>query len=142
MEHLLGGGAVSGSAVLTSVGEGLARLSAGQRVAWIVVRTIAAAVTVPVAEELAFRGYLARRIMSADVERVRFGGLSVVAVLGSSLAFGVLHGRMWVAGVVAGVVFCVVAKVRGRLGEAVAAHATANLMIAVWVLARGDYSLW
>jgi len=42
----------------------------------------------------------------------------------------------------AGVVFALVAKVRGRLGEAVAAHATAYLLIAVWVLARGDYSLW
>ena len=42
----------------------------------------------------------------------------------------------------AGVVFAWVAKKRGRLGEAVAAHATANLLIAVWVLTRGDYSLW
>jgi CAAX prenyl protease-like protein len=99
-------------------------------------------VTVPVAEELAFRGYLARRLMSADVEAVPLRGLSLLAVLGSSLAFGALHGRLWVAGVLAGIVFAIVAKIRGRLGEAVAAHAMANLMLAVWVLARGDYSLW
>jgi CAAX prenyl protease-like protein len=127
---------------LTGVAEGLARLSSGQRAAWIVTRTVAAVLTVPLAEELAFRGYIARRIMSADVESVSFHSLSLVAVLVSSLAFGILHGRMWLAGILAGVVFAVVAKLRGRLGEAVAAHATANLLIALWVIARGDYSLW
>jgi len=132
----MGGDASSG------VAEGLARMTAGGRIAWIAVRAVAAVVTVPVAEELAFRGYLARRLISADVESVSLQRLSVFAVLASSLAFGVLHGRMWVAGTIAGIVFAVVAKARGRLGEAVAAHATANLAIAVWVLARGNYSLW
>ena len=121
---------------------GLARLSVGERVGWIALRTIGAVVTIPFAEELCFRGFLARRVMSPDVERVSLRRLSVVAVLVSSLAFGLMHGKMWLAGTLAGVVFCVVAKMRGRLGEAVAAHATANLMIAVWVLVRGDYSLW
>jgi len=142
LDRWMGRSATAGGVTLTSVSEGLARLSSGQRTAWIVVRTIAAVVTVPVAEELAFRGYLARRLMSADMEAVPFRGLSVVAVLGSSLAFGALHGRMWLVGTLAGVVFALVTKLRGRLGEAVAAHATANLMIAVWVLARADYSLW
>jgi exosortase E/protease (VPEID-CTERM system) len=121
---------------------GLARLSGGQRAAWIAARIVGGVVAIPFAEELAFRGFLARRLMSVDVESVNLRSLSVLAVLGSSLAFALMHGRMWLAGMLAGVVFCVVAKLRGRLGEAVAAHATANLMIAIWVLARGDYSLW
>ena len=135
-------GGAAGSGALTGMAEGLARLSTGQRAAWIAIRATAAVVTVPIAEELAFRGYVARRLMSADVENVPLQSLSVVAVLVSSLLFGLLHGRMWVAGMLAGMVFAVVAKVRGRLGEAVAAHATANLAIAAWVLAHADYSLW
>jgi len=142
IDHWIGRDATGSGVVLTGVAEGLARLSSGQRAAWIVTRTVAAVLTVPLAEELAFRGYIARRIMSADVESVSFHSLSLVAVLVSSLAFGILHGRMWLAGILAGVVFAVVAKLRGRLGEAVAAHATANLLIALWVIARGDYSLW
>lgn len=43
--------------------------------------------------------------------------------------------------VLAGLLFALVAKWRNRLGEAVAAHATANLLLAAWVLARGDYRL-
>jgi exosortase E/protease (VPEID-CTERM system) len=140
--EMTGRDATAGGAVLTGVAQGLARLSGGQRAAWIVLRTIAAVLTVPLAEELAFRGYIARRIMSANVESVSLRSLSLVAVLASSLACGILHGRMWFAGILAGVVFALVAKLRGRLGEAVAAHATANLLLALWVIARGDYSLW
>jgi exosortase E/protease (VPEID-CTERM system) len=142
LDRWMGHGEATAGVPLTSIADGLARLSSAQRTAWIAVRTIAAVVTVPVAEELAFRGYLARRLISTDVESVPYAGLSRLAIVGSSLAFGALHGRMWVAGVLAGVAFALVARIRGRLGEAVAAHATANLLIAVWVLASGDYSLW
>ena len=105
-------------------------------------RVSAAVITVPLAEELAFRGFIARRMISANVEEVNYRGLSLSAVLVSSLIFGVLHGRMWLPGLLAGVIFALVAKLRGRLGEAVAAHATANLLIALWVIASGNYSLW
>jgi CAAX prenyl protease-like protein len=141
-EDMTGRDAAGSGVILTGVAEGLARLSVNQRHVWIALRTLAAVVTVPLAEELAFRGYIARRFMSADVESIPFASLSVFAVVGSSLAFGILHGRMWLAGVMAGLVFAVVAKLRGRLGDAVAAHATANLLLAFWVIARGDYSLW
>jgi hypothetical protein len=30
----------------------------------------------------------------------------------------------------------------GRIGDAVAAHAATNLLLAIWVLATGDLSLW
>jgi exosortase E/protease (VPEID-CTERM system) len=127
---------------MDELGAQLARLAPWQRAGWIVTRAIAAVVTVPLVEELAFRGYLARRVISADVEAIPFAQLSIVSILVSSLAFGALHGRMWIAGSIAGAVFALVAKLRGRLGEAVAAHATANLLIAVWVLARGDFRMW
>jgi exosortase E/protease (VPEID-CTERM system) len=141
-QDMSGRDAAGSGVILTSVAEGLARLSSGQRALWIALRALAAVVTVPLAEELAFRGYIARRFMSTNVESIPFASLSLFAVVASSLAFGILHGRMWLAGVLAGVVFAVVAKLRGRLGDAVAAHATANLLLALWVILRGDYALW
>jgi len=123
-------------------GDGLAaalgRLTPLERFCWIAARVLAAVVTVPIAEELAFRGFVARRIVSEDVESVAYGRLTAVAIGASSLLFGVMHGRLWLAGLA----FAWVARRRNRLGEAVAAHAVANLLIAIWVLARGDYSLW
>jgi hypothetical protein len=33
-------------------------------------------------------------------------------------------------------------KWKGRIGDAVVAHATTNLLLAVWVLSRGDWAQW
>ena len=112
------------------------------RVAWITVRVVAAAVTVPVAEELAFRGFLLRRLVAPDFEAVSFKVLAVFPVLVSSLLFGLLHGDRWVAGTLAGILYAV-ALHRGRgLGEAVAAHATTNALLAAYVLVFQKWSLW
>jgi CAAX prenyl protease-like protein len=59
----------------------------------------------------------------------------------SSVLFGALHGR-WIAGTLAGLLFALVYYRRGRIGEAVTAHALANALIAFWVLNRGEWSLW
>lgn len=120
----------------------LAHLPHWQRLTWILLRTVSAVFTVPIIEELAFRGYIARRVQSSDVDSISFARLSITAMLISSIAFGAMHGRMWIAAILSGAVFAFVAKIRNRFGEAVAAHATANLLIAIWVLTRSDYSLW
>jgi len=125
-----------------SLAAGLEFLTPWQRWLWLAARVLAAVFVVPVAEELAFRGYLARRVVSAEVATVPYARLGVVAVAVSAVSFGVLGGRMFVVGIFAGVVFALVAKWRNRLGEAVAAHAVANLLLAVWVVARGEYWLW
>ena len=126
-------------AVLAS---GLAHLSSGQRLFWLSTRVLAAVIPVPIAEELAFRGFLARRMQAEEVNTVPYRTLGWMGIGISSLAFGAMHGRMWLAGTLAGVAFALCAKVRNRLGEAVAAHAVANLVLALCVLSRGDYGLW
>jgi exosortase E/protease (VPEID-CTERM system) len=108
---------------------------------WIAGRIAGSVITVPIAEELAFRGYLTRRLIAADFESVPPGRFARPAFLISSMLFGALHGR-WVAGTLAGLLFALVYYRRGRIGEAVIAHAVANALIAVWVLARDEWSLW
>jgi CAAX prenyl protease-like protein len=99
-------------------------------------------ITVPVSEELAFRGFLLRRLISADFESVSFQRWSFLAVVVSSLAFGLLHGDRWIAGTMAGVLYAVAQRWRGRIGDAVAAHAVTNALICIWVLWGGHWSLW
>ena len=120
----------------------LAAAQPWQRTAWISVRTLAATVTVPISEELAFRGFLLRRLISQDFEAVSFRKFSWPAILISSALFGSLHGERWLAGTLAGLVYALVLVRRGRIGEAVAAHATTNLLIAVDVLGFGQWQLW
>ena len=125
-----------------TLGTELAQLSPALRWVWISIRITAAVITVPVAEELAFRGFLARRLVSRSFDEVPIGKLTLTSILISSLVFGLMHGQQWVVGVAAGLAFAVLARWKGRLGDAVAAHAVSNLLLAAWVLARGDWGLW
>lgn len=126
----------------SQLGASLAALAPSARFTWIAFRIAAAAITVPIAEELAFRGFLARRLMNREFETVPFTSLSAVAMVVSSAVFGLLHGGHWMEGIVAGLAFARLLKWRGRFGDAVVAHATSNLLLAAWVLSRGDWAQW
>ena len=97
--------------------------------------------TVPIAEELAFRGYLLKLL----TRRQPAEGLPLpfdwIALAGSSLLFGALHGH-WVAGTLAGMVYGLVRYRSGRIGDAVIAHATTNAALALYVLSTGRWSYW
>ena len=121
---------------------GLAALPASARVAWLSFRVLAAVVTVPVAEELAFRGFLIRRLVAADFDSLPPKAFTWLAVLVSSVTFGLMHGDRWIAGTVAGLLYAATFLRRGRMGEAVAAHATTNVMLAAWVLAGNNWRFW
>ena len=121
---------------------GLASLPGTSRIAWLAFRVTAAVTTVPVAEELAFRGYLARRLIARDFDAVPFRALRLLPIAVSSVGFGIMHGRAWPVGIIAGLAFAFILRRRGRMGDAVAAHAVSNLLLAAWVLVRGDYAQW
>jgi exosortase E/protease (VPEID-CTERM system) len=120
----------------------LAAASPGLRGLWIAIRALAAVATVPIAEELAFRGFLLRRLTAADFESVQWNAVSWTAIGVSSILFGIMHSGRAVAGILAGLVFAAVAIRRRRIGEAVAAHAVANALIAGYVLLFGHWELW
>ncbi len=119
----------------------LASMSRLGALTWLVVRTLGAVVTVPIVEELAFRGYLTRRIIARDFERVPPGRFSWVSFLGSSLLFGAVHDP-FLAGTVAGMFYAVAFYRRGFLCDAVIAHGMTNALLAVHVLATGSWMLW
>ena len=120
----------------------LAALSPGMRGAWIGCRVIAAVVTVPLAEELAYRGYLLRRLTTVNFESVPFSAARWPALAVSALAFGVVHGQFWIAGIVAGFAYGALAMRTNKLGESIAAHATTNALIAAQVLLFRHWWLW
>lgn len=119
----------------------LAVLPAWLAVGWLAFRAIGSAVVVPLAEELAFRGYLLRKLAARKFEDVDPRRFSLFAFLGSSLLFGVLHGR-WLAGTLAGMAYALAVYRKGRIGDAVVAHGITNALIAGDVLVFGQWSLW
>jgi CAAX prenyl protease-like protein len=104
-------------------------------------RVIGAVVTVPIAEELAFRGYLMRRLIAAEFEAVPLRQFSWLGFCGSSLVFGAMHQRL-LAGTLAGGVYALVLLRRGELSDDIVAHATTNALLAEYVLTTGSWSLW
>jgi CAAX prenyl protease-like protein len=83
-----------------------------------------------------------RRLASEDFEHVRHADMGSLATLVSSCAFGFLHGERWLAGTLAGIAYAVAYRRRGSIGDATAAHATTNALIAAWVLGAGQWQLW
>ena len=98
-------------------------------------------ITVPLAEELAFRGYLVRKLISSEFESVDPRRFTWLSFLLSSILFGAIHDR-WLAGTLAGMAFALALYRRGRISDAVVAHATSNALIAAFVLSTGSWSLW
>jgi len=77
-----------------------------------------------------------------DFDALPLGRFSWPALLLSSLLFGALHGRLWLAGTVAGIAFALAVYRRGALSDAVQAHATTNGLLMVYAIATGRWSVW
>jgi exosortase E/protease (VPEID-CTERM system) len=125
----------------SALAKGLAELPAAGAMTWLAFRVVGSVIAVPIAEELAFRGYLIRRLIAADVRTVSPGSFTWPSFLISSLLFGALHGR-WFAGTLAGMAYAMTFYRRGEIVDAIAAHATTNAMIGGFVLVTGSWSLW
>jgi len=116
-------------------------LHAGARPAWLALRVVAALSVVPIVEELAFRGFLARRLSSREFDTLAPARITLPALVVSALAFGLLHRRP-LAGTLAGVVYALVYRRRGEVADAVVAHATTNAILLAVAAALGRWDLW
>ena len=124
-----------------SVDAALREMPRGWAAVWLGFRVLGTVVTVPLAEELAFRGFLTRQLISSDFASVPMGRFTWQSFVLSSVLFGLLHGR-WLAGTLAGMAFALALYQRRRLGDAVFAHALTNLLLAIYVLATSAWWLW
>ena len=77
----------------------------------------------------------------ADFESVPFKHFTWFA-LSSRPCCSALCTARWPAGILAGLLYSFAMIRRGRIGEAVAAHATTNALLAVYVLAFGQWQYW
>jgi len=120
----------------------LAAMSPAARDLWIAARAATAIAAAPLAEELAYRGYLLRRLLAEDFEAVRFEAVGWTPLVITAVAFGALHGALWLPGIAAGIAYGWIIVRTGRMGEAVAAHVTTNALLAACALAMGQWQLW
>lgn len=110
---------------------------------WMTTRLATTLAVAPLTEELAFRGFLLRRLRHADFESVPLRSAAGWPLVVSAVAFGLYHGGMWQAWIIAGLVYGLVFIRTERIGESLAAHATTNALIAACVLSGiGPSKFW
>lgn len=112
----------------------LAGASRLTRSLWIFFRVFGSSVAAPFAEELAFRGFLYRRLISTGFEAVSFRRYSTWALAVSSLLFGACHGGNWLLATFAGAVYALVMLRRGKIADAIVAHGVTNALLAAFSL--------
>jgi exosortase E/protease (VPEID-CTERM system) len=107
---------------------------------WLMFRVAGSVVVIPIAEELAFRGYLLPRAQSVLAARLSEKVSWLVAMVVSSVLFGLLHQDV-LAAILAGAVYALVCR-RTSLGGAILAHGLTNACIAIEVLIFERWGLW
>jgi CAAX prenyl protease-like protein len=113
--------------------------------AWsfIAVRTIGAVLVVPVMEELFWRDFLWREVMAPnDFKLAEVGEFEWPALLIATGAFASVHGNWWLSAVVWGLMVAALLVYTKSLGACIIAHATTNLLLALYVLKTHQWSFW
>lgn len=115
----------------------------GSLLAWffVVVRLAGSTLVVPPLEEVFYRSFLYRYLVSPDFEKVPLHYRHATALGICTLIFAFTH-HQWLAGILCGVVYQFLVFRKGRLGDAITAHAITNLLLGLWVVGRGDWIFW
>lgn len=106
-----------------------------------VVRLFGAAVVVPVMEELFWRSFIIRYLVSPHFASVPLGTFTPVSCLVTIVLFGLEH-HLWLAGMMAGALYNLVLYRTQRLWPCILAHAVTNLLLSVHVLLRAEWQWW
>ncbi len=115
----------------------------GALLAWffVVVRLVGSTCVVPPLEEVFYRSFLYRFLISPEFERVPLHFRHATALGLSALVFAFTH-HQWLAGILCGVIYQLLVFRKKRLGDAITAHAVTNFLLGVWVVVRGDWIFW
>ena len=115
-------------------------LSGGLLILWFLLRGIGTVLLVPLVEELFFRDYLESRLRGAAIDASAPLWRNVMAILVTAGLFAALHDR-WAEAFVAGVVFSLLVRRHGRIADAIAAHALANLIVFAVAVVTGNLAI-
>jgi CAAX protease family protein len=121
-----------------------ATLPESSRGDWAVLalRTLRAAVFVPIAEELFWRGWLMRWLISQDFKSVPLGAWSARAFWIVAVLFAVEHGALWDVGLAAGILYNGWMVRTKSLGDVILAHGITNAVLSAYVMFAGQWQYW
>jgi CAAX prenyl protease-like protein len=112
---------------------------------WITVvfRFLRLVVVVPLVEEIFWRGFFLRYLINERFTTVAVGSFSWISFAVVTLAFGFAHSREdWIAALICGVLYNVVAYRTRSLASCVVAHAVTNCLLGLWVMETRQWGFW
>ncbi len=113
--------------------------------AWtfIIFRAATAVLVVPVMEELFWRDYLWRQIISPNDFRLpEVGEFEWPAFVAVPIVFATVHGAWWPTAIVWALMIGALLVYTRSLGACIIAHAVTNLLLAIYVLKYQAWHLW
>jgi CAAX prenyl protease-like protein len=109
----------------------------------VVLRFVRLVVIVPLVEEIFWRGFLLRYLINERFDRVPFGTFSWLSFFVVSLAFGFSHSAPdWVAAILTGMLYNIVAYRTKSLSTCVLTHALTNLLLGLWIMQTKQWGFW
>lgn len=117
------------------------QVGAGWGIALAIVRLFGAAIVVPIMEELFWRSWLIRYLISPAFTAVRLGSFTVMSCAVTVVFFGLEH-QLWLAGMMAGLAYNLVLYKTRRLWACILSHAVTNLILGIHVLVTGEWQWW
>lgn len=116
---------------------------AGSLTAWffVFVRTAGSSLVVPPLEEVFYRSFLYRYLISPDFERIALNRVHKAALLLTCVIFAFTH-QQWLAAILCGLAYQWLVLRKNRLGDAMTAHGITNFLLALWVVFRPAWQFW
>jgi uncharacterized protein len=109
---------------------------------YIAVHVTGMSVIVPPLEEVFYRSFLYRYFVKIDFLAMPLGQFHALSFAATSLVFGLSHPDRWLAGILCGLAYQWLVIRKGRLGDAMTAHAITNFLLGVWIVWKGAWGFW
>ena len=111
--------------------------------AWlfVTVRFIGLAILIPVVEELFWRGFLLRWLISSNWREQQLGQFTLGSFAGVTLLFTAVHPE-WLAAAIYCALLNGLIYWKKDLWNCVVAHGVSNLILGIYILATGTWELW
>ena len=111
-------------------------------VIFLVFRVLGSVVTIPIIEELFWRGWMMRWIARHDFTRIPVGTYHAEAFWIVAVLFASEHGPFWDVGLATGIIYNWWAIRTRNLTDCVIAHAVTNACLAVYVIGWNQWQYW
>jgi CAAX prenyl protease-like protein len=108
----------------------------------LIFRAIRATLIVPIVEELFWRGWLMRWLISNDFTSIPLGTYARDAFWITAALFAVEHGPYWEVGLLAGVAYNWWMVRTKSLGDCILAHAVTNGVLSAYTVYGGHWQYW